>query len=101
MIDQILVNLFTTLMGVTVGTYLGTKIMKHELSKEITKYLLNDLPHLLELYSKDTECRRRVRAVIRSSLRELGEIIYEELKGTEDEQHSVETHKPADNSRAG
>lgn len=38
MIEQILINLATMIVGVCFGTYLGAKIMKHELTKEVSQY---------------------------------------------------------------
>jgi len=47
-LEQIAINLATMVLGVTVGTYLGAKIMKHELTRELSRYIKNELPHILE-----------------------------------------------------
>lgn len=75
MIEQVLVNLATMIVGVSFGTYLGAKIMKRELKKEISSYILNELPHVVE----SEEFRQKMREWFRGLLQELGEIIKEEL----------------------
>jgi hypothetical protein len=74
-IEQVLVNLATMIVGVSFGTYLGAKIMKRELKKEISSYILNELPHVVE----SEEFRQKMREWFRGLLQELGEIIKEEL----------------------
>jgi len=81
MIEQAVINLASTLLGVTFGTYLGSKIMKRELTKELSKYLLNEIPHLLQT----EEFKERARDLARVFIRELGSVIYEELKAKTDE----------------
>jgi len=76
MIEQILINLVSMVFGVTVGTYLGAKIMKHELRKEVTRYILNDLPHVLA----DEKFKAKVRELTRTGIREFWNIIMEELE---------------------
>ena len=75
MIEQALVNLGTMIVGVLLGTYIATKITKRELKKEITHYIINDLPHLLE----NERFREQARNLARVFIRELGTIIKEEL----------------------
>lgn len=82
MIEQIAINLATMVVGVTVGTYLGAKIMKHELTKEISHYILNELPHLLE----SENFKAKMRELTRSGLRELWKIIMEELEHERNEE---------------
>jgi hypothetical protein len=74
-VEHVLVNLATMVVGVSLGTYLGAKIMKRELKKEISSYILNELPHVLE----SQEFRQKMREWFRGLLRELGTIIKEEL----------------------
>jgi len=74
-IEQVLANLVTMVIGVSVGTYLGAKIMKRELKKEISSYILNEIPHLLE----SQEFKEKARNLARIFIRELGTIIKEEL----------------------
>ena len=57
MIEQILINLATMIVGVCFGTYLEAKIMKHELTREISRYTMNELPHVLA--SEDFKCKMR------------------------------------------
>jgi len=40
MIEQILINLATMIVGVCFGTHLRAKIMKHELNKEVSRYIM-------------------------------------------------------------
>jgi len=75
MIEQILINLATMIVGVCFGTYLGAKIMKHELTKEVSRYILNELPHVLA----SEDFKRKMRELARSGMRELWNIIMEEL----------------------
>jgi len=75
MLEQIAVNLATMVLGVTVGTYLGAKIMKHELTRELSRYIMNELPHVLE----NEQFRSKARKMARSAIRELWNIIMEEL----------------------
>jgi len=74
-VEQVLVNLATMVVGVSLGTYLGAKIMKRELKKEISSYILNELPHVVE----SQEFREKMRKWFRGLLREIGTIIKEEL----------------------
>ena len=75
MIEQILINLATMIVGVCFGTYLGAKIMKHELTKEVSHYIMNELPHVLA----SEDFKRKMRELARSGIRELWNIIMEEL----------------------
>jgi len=75
MIEQILINLATMIVGVCFGTYLGAKIMKHELTKEVSHYIMNELPHVLA----SEDFKRKMRELARSGMRELWNIIMEEL----------------------
>jgi len=75
MIEQVLINLATMIVGVCFGTYLGAKIMKHELTKEVSRYIMNELPHVLA----SEDFKRKMRELARSGLRELWNIIMEEL----------------------
>ena len=75
MIEQVLINLATMIVGVCFGTYLGAKIMKHELTKEVSRYIMNELPHVLA----SEDFNRKMRELARSGLRELWNIIMEEL----------------------
>jgi len=75
MIEQILINLATMIVGVCFGTYLGAKIMKHELTKEVSHYIMNELPHVLA----SEDFKRKMRQLARSGMRELWNIIMEEL----------------------
>jgi ketopantoate reductase len=77
MLEQIAINLLTMVLGVTLGTYLGAKIMKHELTKEISHYIMNELPHVLESEQFKVKARR----MAHSAIRELWNIILEELQG--------------------
>lgn len=77
MIEQILINLASMVFGVTVGTYLGAKIMKHELTKEVSHYIMNELPHVLG----SEKFKAKMRDLARAGLRELWNIIMEELEG--------------------
>jgi hypothetical protein len=81
MLEQIAINLLTMVLGVTVGTYLGAKIVKHELTREISHYIMNELPHVLE----SEQFKGKAREMARSAIRELWKIIMEEL-GVKDEQ---------------
>jgi len=74
---QILINFMTMLVGVSFGTYLGAKIMKHELRREITNYIMNEVPHLMA----SEEFKKQARELARTCIREIGTIIMEELKG--------------------
>jgi len=49
--------------------------MKRELKKEISSYILNELPHVVE----SQEFREKLRKWFRGLLREIGTIIKEEL----------------------
>jgi hypothetical protein len=75
MIEEIVINLVSMVFGVTVGTYLGAKIMKHELRKEVTRYILNDLPHALA----DEKFKQKTRELTRTAIREFWNTIIEEL----------------------
>ena len=75
MLEQVAINLLTMVLGVTVGTYLGAKIMKHELTREISRYIMNELPHVLA----DEKFKAKAREMARSAIRELWNIIMEEL----------------------
>jgi hypothetical protein len=75
MIEQVLVNFATVVVGVCLGTYLGAKIMKRELKKEISSYILNELPHVVE----SEEFRLKMREWFKGLLQEIGTIIKEEL----------------------
>ena len=75
MIEQILINLATMIVGVCFGTYLGAKIMKHELTREISRYIMNELPHVLA----SEDFKRKMRGLARSGMRELWDILMEEL----------------------
>ena len=75
MIEQILINLATMIVGVFSGTYLGAKIMKHELTKEVSHYIMNELPHVLA----SEDFKRKMRELAHSGIRELWNIIMEEL----------------------
>lgn len=75
MIEQVLVNFATLIASVSVGTYLGAKIMKRELKKEISSYILNEVPHLLE----SQEFKNETRSLARVFVRELITILSEEL----------------------
>ncbi|MDI6904452.1 MAG: hypothetical protein QMD13_03025 [Candidatus Bathyarchaeia archaeon] len=61
--------------GVTFGTYLGAKIMKHEPKTEITKYIQNEIPHLLE----SPEAKAKARELARTFIHEVWNIMIEEL----------------------
>lgn len=74
-IEQFLINLVTMIVGVSIDTYLGAKIMKHELRREITRYIVNDLPHVFE----SEQFRSKMRGLVRSTIREFYVIIAEEL----------------------
>jgi len=63
------------IVGVCFGTYLGAKIMKHELTKEVSHYIMNELPHVLA----GEDFKRKMRESARSGIRELWNIIMEEL----------------------
>ena len=75
MIEQILINLATMIVGVCFGTHLRAKIMKHELTKEVSHYIMNELPHVLA----SEDFKRKMRQLARSGMRELWNIIMEEL----------------------
>jgi len=80
MIEQLLIGLFQTAMGVTIGTYIGFKIGKKEIKRELTSFVTNELPHLLS--SPKTELQIRKYAHI--FFQELIETITEEEPDAED-----------------
>lgn len=75
MIEQILIPIFTTVVGVAFGTYIGAKIMKKELMKQISGYIMNEVPHLLE----SEEFKDKARELAHVFIREVIEIVCEEL----------------------
>ncbi|MBS7270664.1 MAG: hypothetical protein KIH10_17735 [Candidatus Freyarchaeota archaeon] len=75
MIDQILTNVIPMIVAVSLGTYIGSKIMKRELKKEISRYLANEIPHLLE----NEEFKKKGRELLRVFVKELITVISEEL----------------------
>jgi len=83
MLEQVAINLATMVLGVTVGTYLGAKIMKHELTRELSRYIMNELPHVLA----SEQFRSKAREMARSAIRELWNIIMEELKGSRENEY--------------
>lgn len=83
MIEQVLINLASMVFGVTVGTYLGAKIMKHELRREVSRYILNDLPHVLE----SPQFKAKAREMAKAAVREFWNVVMEEL-GVESKRNS-------------
>ena len=49
--------------------------MKHELTKEVSHYIMNELPHVLA----SEDFKHKMRELARSGIRELWNIIMEEL----------------------
>jgi len=49
--------------------------MKHELTKEVSHYIMNELPHVLA----SEDFKRKMRELAHSGIRELWNIIMEEL----------------------
>jgi len=74
-VEHLLLTLVVTVFGVSIGSYLGAKVMKRELKREVSAYLTNELPHLLE----SEEFKVRVRGWIREMVREAVAIGKEEL----------------------
>jgi len=74
---EIFVDITKLMVAVTAGTYIGSRIIKHELKKEISAYIRNELPHLLE----DERFKAKTRSLARAFVRELIAIVSEELGG--------------------
>jgi len=45
---EVLIDVAKLMVAIFFGTYISSKIMKRELKKEISGYILNELPHLFE-----------------------------------------------------
>lgn len=76
MITQFLLDLAKLVIGVCIGSYLGVRITKMELKKEITSYLTNELPHLM----KNPNVELQIRKYAHVFFQELVKIIMEDEK---------------------
>ncbi|KPV64694.1 MAG: hypothetical protein AOA65_0910 [Candidatus Bathyarchaeota archaeon BA1] len=75
MIKQFLVDLAKLVLGVTIVTYVGARIMRYELQKQIPHYIKNEIPHLL----KGPELKAKAQELARIFLHEVYNLIIEEL----------------------
>lgn len=89
MIQELLIGLAQTAIGVTIGTLIGMKIAKREVKNEISSYLTNELPHLLA--TKEVKFR----------IRELAHVFFQELIDviTEEEEEDAEDTKVHEKNR--
>lgn len=85
MIETFLLDLLKLTIGVCIGSYLGVKITKRELKGEISSYLTNELPHLLET----KEVKFRIRELAHVFFQELISVITEEEKEDAKEDRKV------------
>jgi len=72
---EVLIDVAKLMVAIFFGTYISSKIMKRELKKEISGYILNEIPHLLE----SQEFKDKARSLARAFVRELITIASEEL----------------------
>jgi len=75
MLEELLLTSAATVFAVSIGSYIGTKMIKRELKKEISTYITNELPHLLE----SEEVKARARGWVRGLVREAIDVGREEL----------------------
>lgn len=79
MIEQLLLAAVSLAVGVGIGSpigaYVGAKVIKRDLKKEVSGYIVNELPHLLE----SEEFKQKGRELARVFIRELITIGLEEL----------------------
>lgn len=71
----LLVGLVSTVFGVVFWAKVGYKITTKQMKEEITAYIKNDLPHLLE----SEEFKEQARNLARVFVKELITIVSEEL----------------------
>lgn len=58
MIQEVLQSLIVTAVAVAIGSIIGSKIVKHDLKKEISGFLQNEFPHLLASPDVDFQIRK-------------------------------------------
>jgi len=68
MLEGLLLTTAVTVFAVSIGSYIGTKMIKRELRKEISTYITNELPHLLESEEFKDKMRGWVRDLVREAV---------------------------------